>query len=452
MDKRETQTNPKVQKAVAFFTQAGLARVLARLREKYIEQGRVGGQIVLAESTLDERRELASFLGTPPVPEGTLKIRLADVDKTLRQSGFACTLPDLLSAFFPDQPLVTRPEKRATHAAHQESFQTALQAIIAALPAISRGRAWLEQGKHGTAWLFSRFKNATNEEQERQLSTISYVATILDQLPGSAAPQHLAVFAQKTSGDPHKLDPEKVAGRLLLLALSDLGNASSSLQDRTQKLSLYNEAGLLVDTISSSVAVFNLADATFQDGSPDLWVQAAGERVLLLPLRQLLAWRQASPFRRDIYVFENPQVFESVIAGLNGPKPWPTLICTAGWPSVAALTLLDLLLAASSNYSCSYSGDFDLKGLQIAAYLLSRYPDQCHPWHLDPHAYTAALQTGGIAASMSELNQLHTLPTSFVPLVASIQKQKKWAYQEGITHILLNSILSRDRDPVSERL
>jgi hypothetical protein len=353
MDKRETQTNPKVQKAVAFFTQAGLARVLARLREKYIEQGRVGGQIVLAESTLDERRELASFLGTPPVPEGTLKIRLADVDKTLRQSGFACTLPDLLSAFFPDQPLVTRPEKRATHAAHQESFQTALQAIIAALPAISRGRAWLEQGKHGTAWLFSRFKNATNEEQERQLSTISYVATILDQLPGSAAPQHLAVFAQKTSGDPHKLDPEKVAGRLLLLALSDLGNASSSLQDRTQKLSLYNEAGLLVDTISSSVAV---------------------------------------------------------------------------------------------------SGDFDLKGLQIAAYLLSRYPDQCHPWHLDPHAYTAALQTGGIAASMSELNQLHTLPTSFVPLVASIQKQKKWAYQEGITHILLNSILSRDRDPVSERL
>ncbi len=357
-----------------------------------------------------------------------------------------------VSAFFPDQPLVTRPEKRATHASQQAVFQTALQAITAALPALSRGRTWLEQGKHGEAWLFSRLKNTTNEEQERQISTIRYVATILDQLPGSATPQHLAVFAQKTSGDPHKLDPEKAAGRLLLLALSDLGNVSFPPQDRAQQLSLYNEAGLLVDTISSSVAVFNLADATFRDGSLDLWVQAAGERVLLLPLRQLLAWRHASPSRRDIYVFENPQVFESVIAGISGPKPWPTLICTAGWPSVAALTLLDLLLAASSNYSCSYSGDFDLKGLQIAAYLLSRYPDQCHPWHLDLHAYTAALQTGGIAASMSELNQLNTLPTCFAPLVTSIQKKKKWAYQEGITHILLNSILSRDHNPVSESL
>lgn len=452
MDKRETETKPNVQKAIVFFTQPGLARVLAGLREKYIEQGRVGGQIVLAESTVDERRTLASFLGTPLGPEGPLKIRLADMDKALRQSGFACTLPDLLRAFFPDQPLVTRPEKRAAHAAHQAFFQTTLHSIAASLPAVSRGHMWLEQGKHGEAWLFSRWKNATGEEQEQQLSTVRYVASILNQLPGSAAPQHLAVFAQKTSGDPHKLDPEQAAGRLLLLALADLSNVSLPFQDRAQKLSLYNEAGLLVDTISSSVAVFNLANATFQDGSPDPWVQMAGERVLLLPLRQLLAWRQASPSRREIYVFENPQVFEAVIAGLNGPKPWPTLICTAGWPSVAALTLLDLLLLASPNHSCFYSGDFDLKGLQIATHLLSRYPDQCHPWHLGPHAYTTALQTDGIAASMSELNQLRNLPACFIPLVGSIQKQKKWAYQEGITHILLNAILSCDRDPVSERL
>src|SRR5581483_10909163 len=172
MDQRETQADSRVQKAVVFFTRAGLARVLARLREKYIEQGRVGGQIVLAESTVDERRALASFLGTPPVPDGPLKIRLADIDKALGQSGFACTLPDLLRAFFPDQPLVTRVEKRAVHAAHQAYFQTALQAIAASLPALSRGRLWLEQGRHGEAWLFSRFKNATGGEQERHLSII----------------------------------------------------------------------------------------------------------------------------------------------------------------------------------------------------------------------------------------------------------------------------------------
>ena len=139
-------------------------------------------------------------------------------------------------------------------------------------------------------------------------------------------------------------------------------------------------------------------------------------------------------------MFENPQVFEEVIARLSGPKPWPTLICTAGWPSVAALTLLDMLLATSTYAICYYSGDFDLKGLQIAAHLFSRYPDRCQPWHLDPDAYTAALQADGIVASMSELRLLNTLPAYFAPLVASMQKTGKWAYQEGITHLLVQSI------------
>jgi uncharacterized protein (TIGR02679 family) len=239
------------------------------------------------------------------------------------------------------------------------------------------------------------------------------------------------------------LDPDRTAGRLLLLALNDLTNASSTTppQDRAQELRLYNDAGLLVDTISSSVAVFNLTSATYQDGTPDPWAQIAGERVLLLPLRQLLAWRGVQPSRTDIYVIENPQVFEEVTAGLRDAKPWPTLICTAGWPSVAALTLLDMLLAESADNHCYYSGDFDLKGLQIAAHLLARYPGRCHPWHIDPASYAIALQTDGVPARPSELDQLSSLPVIFAPLVTSMQEKKKWAYQEGIAHLLAHDTL-----------
>jgi uncharacterized protein (TIGR02679 family) len=436
-----TNDHPNLRKAVAFFTQAGLSRLLEKLREKYIEYGRVGGQVLLPASTPGERRELASFLGKAPYQDDVIKIRLVDMDNALRQSGFACTLPDLLSAFFPGQPLVTRPEKRAAHAARQDSFRAALQCIVAPLPAASRGRLWLEQGQHGLEWLFSRYKNTTSEEQAHQLATIRYITNALDQLPDAAAPQRLALFAQQTSGDPHMLDPGRAAGRLLLLALNDLTSASSlPPQDRAQELLLYSGAGLLVDTISSYVAVYNLVGATNYDGTPDLWVRAAGERVLLLPLRQLMAWREALPARVGIYVIENPQVFEEIIAGLRGAKPWPSLICTAGWPSVAAQTLLDMLLAPSSANHCYYSGDFDLKGLQIAAYLLARYPGRCHPWHIDPDAYVTALRTDGVPARASELEQLSILPGVFAPLVASIQEKKKWAYQEGIAHLLLASI------------
>ena len=436
----DQDTNPNIQKAVAFFTQAGLSRLLVKLRQKYIELGQVGGQVLLEDSTPGERRNIASFLGRPPYPNASFKVRLADIEKAISHS-FGSTLPDVLEAFFPDQPLLTRQEQRAAHSLHQAEFRAQLLSIAEELPDSSRGRDWLLHGQHGQEWLFSRYKNAPADEQEQQLKLARYIASALDQLPGPDTPKRLALFAQQTSGDPHSLDPDRPAGRLFLLALNDLTkDAPSSLQDRAQELRLYTDAGLLVDTISSSVAVFNLASAMYSDGTRDPLPQAAGERVLLLPLRQLLEWQSAIPSTTDIYIFENPQVFEAVISELDPDIPLPTLICTSGWPSTAAIKLLDLLVAQSSNNRLHYSGDFDLKGLQIASYLLTRYPQHCHPWRFDPHAYTVAMQAGGSTAPANELNMLQVLPDVFTQLITAMQEKKKWAYQEGIVHLLTEDV------------
>ncbi|HZT98749.1 MAG TPA: TIGR02679 family protein [Ktedonobacteraceae bacterium] len=444
----QKETSPNVERAVTFFAQAGLSRLLTRLREKYIDVGQVGGQIILQDSTPSERREIASFLGKPPYRDANIRVRLIDIDKALQHSGFACTLPDLLHAFFPDQSLVTRPEQRTMHATHQANFRSALLSIASTLPQAGRGRLWLEQGQHGQEWLFSRYKNTTKEEQEQQLALIRYIARVLDQLPGPDTPERLAIFAQRTSGNPHTLDADRAAGRLLLLALSDLAKdqeqdsvtSGTFLQDRAQELRLYNQAGLLIDTISSSVAVFSLAGACSLDGIPDPLLTAAGQRVLLLPLRQIQAWQSVLPSRTDIYLFENPQVFEEVIAHIQPDVPPPTLICTSGWPSVAALTLLDLLMAQSPDNRFHYSGDFDVKGLQIAAYLMSRYPGRCIPWHFDPAAYLQALQTGGVSARADELAMLQRLPDVFALLVAVMQEKGMWAYQEGIARVLVEDV------------
>lgn len=457
--------DPNVQKAVTFFQQAGLSRLLAKLRDKYVELGQVGGQVLLEDSMTGERREIASFLGKPPYRDANLRVRLVDVDKALQRSGFGCTLPDVLTAFFPDSPLVTRPQQRTARAMQQENFRTALLAIATALPEESRGRVWLLQGTHGQEWLFSRYKNAPVEEQERQLALVRYIANVLNALPGTDKPERLALFAQRTCGDPHALDPTRPGGRLLLLALHDLAkntdlhmlSTSDSLsppstlspQDRAHELRLYNDVGLLVDTISSNVAVFNLAGALFHDGTPDTLVQAAGERVLLLPLRQLLEWQSVRPTMKaaanqvsatDVYVFENPQVFEEVIAGSGDSPNIPTLVCTSGWPSMAALKLLDLLLVHAPQTTIHYSGDFDLKGLQIAASLMARYAGRCQLWHFDPDSYNVALQAGGVPARTGELTLLHTLPDVFTPLTTSMQEQRQWAYQEGITSLLLADV------------
>ena len=123
----------KVQKAVTFFTQANLSRLLAKMREKYIEVGRVGGQVLLEDTTPGERREIASFLARPPYAGNSLKVKLVDVEKVLQHS-FQCTLPELLVAFFPEQPLVTRQAKRDEHALHQADFRIGLLSIASTLP------------------------------------------------------------------------------------------------------------------------------------------------------------------------------------------------------------------------------------------------------------------------------------------------------------------------------
>ncbi len=431
------------QRAVDFFIRAGLTRLLEKLRAKYIAEGQVRGQVVLEESSAAERREIASFLGRPPYRDSTIRVRLVEIDQALRNSGFACSLLDVLTAFRPSEPLETRQERRTAHALHQADFRQSLLSIVAELPESSRGRSWLLNGLHGLEWLFAHYKNAPVAEQERQLATISYIVGLLDQLPAAQMPERLALFAQRTSGDPHALDSNRPAGRLLLLALSDLSNDATPPQERAHALRLYNDVGLLVDTISSSVAVFNLTGAITRSGEIDPLPQTAGARVLLLPQRQLLEWSSAQAACADIYVFENPQVFEEVIDALlrqDRHGVLPTLVCTAGWPSVAALLLLDQLLASSPENILHYSGDFDLKGLQIAAHLLARYPGRCQPWRFDPEAYLQALQSEGVLARSNELDMLNALPAIFVPLVAVMQEKKKWAYQEGIAPLLIHDI------------
>src|SRR5205807_852661 len=218
--------------------------------------------------------------------------------------------------------------------------------------------------------------------------------------------------------------------------------------------------------------------AIYHNGILDPLPQAAGERVLLLPLRQLLEWQSAQPAKADIYVFENPQVFEEVIAGLirsNSGKTLPTLVCTSGWPTTAAIILLDLLLAPQASqqapqqgfdhpglqqapqqgdhkgrpYYASppevqsaanqlyYSGDFDLAGLKIATYLVERYPGRCNLWRFDPESYVKALHDKGVPANSADLAALNNLPEVFATLVAMMQEKGKWAYQEGITRLLV---------------
>jgi uncharacterized protein (TIGR02679 family) len=265
--------------------------------------------------------------------------------------------------------------------------------------------------------------------------------------------ERLAIFAQRLSGDPHLLDENTEMGKLFLYALADCSSLSISPdegalpgapffpQGRATVIRLYRTFGLLCDGISSFVTVSRLKRAFLFDGSLDPLVEAATGRVLQLPLRQLAEWKQCAAAGEDVYLFENPQVFEEVDAYLASHVQSPTLICTSGWPGVAVNDLLDRIITDNSAVRLHYSGDFDKNGLRIADSLLRRYPHHCHLWRFDSQDYLAALQYGGVPALPADLAQLAKLPSVFQPLVAAIEEQGKWAYQEGIITLLTHSLL-----------
>jgi uncharacterized protein (TIGR02679 family) len=439
---------------------------MSALYTKYIEQSQIRGRIVLSQCTEEEQRDIARFLGKPFSPSTDLAVRLADFQQALTKS-FACELPDLLQALFPEHTHITRTQRKEQRFLAQQAFERKLSLLIESLPPDSPGLAWLLHGKHGRAALFSQHKNEPLDEQEQMLRMLQTVAEALNQLPVPPSFQYVSHFALRVSGDPHFLDINTASGRLFLSALMDLralatsemptdmnaedqqaGEMRGGTLDHWRHL-LYYESGLLLDTISSTVAVFQLGSAQEKNGHNDALIAHAKERILVLPLRQLLAWKKLWPSSAHVYVLENPQVFEVIVdrilqqysmAVLTKQENLPTLVCTSGWPSVAAIRLLSLLMESSPNVQFHYSGDFDLQGLRIARYLLARYPEHCHLWHFDPASYLTALHQRGAILETNEISGLQNLPEMFSPLVKVMQRERKKAYHEGITDLLLDDI------------
>jgi uncharacterized protein (TIGR02679 family) len=471
-DSSDQRTN--LQKAVVFFEQPVWTRLCEALYVKYMAQGRIGGQVVLHSCTLEEQRALARFLQKKLPQQSAITIRLSDFQQALDASGFACELPALLHALFPERPHTTRPQQREKKAISQQRFYERLSQLLAELPDDSPGQRWLLAGAHGRDELFRRYKNESNQAQEQLLRQVQTIAHALNQLPIPPDFERLAIFAQRATGDPHYFDGNVPTGRIFFRALMDLARREPSIQPSEQQLEnaqlanseavtevsevseqnyqrllLYYEAGLLLDTISSTVAVFHLSYAEDLAGHPDELITATGERILTLSLRQLLAWKKLRAASKRIYLFENPQVFEVIVDELqritanmpDNQKPQlPTLICTAGWPSMAVIRLLNQLIEAAPDSSLHYSGDFDIQGLRIASLFLARYAEQCHLWQFDPASYLTALHSQAAELSTSDRAGLQALPEIFAPLTAVMREHNKKAYQEGITQSLLQDI------------
>lgn len=403
--------------AAAYFHSRPLSRVMALLRQRLIDLGTVGGTVTLTEPSKEELEAIRAFFGKAPrkTADGAVAISPREFEAELLRSRFACGLRESLEAYF-GEPLTTRKEGRLQESEGWEAFLAELRPI--APPQL---HSFLDG-------LRPEWRQDPAGLDEAVRAVIRAVA----QLPGrQGEAERLPVFANRVTGDPHAFDPDRLAGRLLLRALEQslpIADALSE-EEANRRAVLLAAAGLGRDDLSSTVLAVGLVGE-----HPVLAAARREGAALAYPLRTVQGWEQVSAVGGVAYVVENPAVFGAFLdrwdaAGI-APQERPTVICTSGQLSAAAVVLLDQL--AKSGAHIRYSGDFDVGGLRIARGLLRQYQGAIDLWRMDPASYCLALETGGRPWKAGEGKALEGLREEFPELVAAMLEAGRAAYQEAL--------------------
>lgn len=417
--------------AAAYFGQPAFARILEAARDTYIRLGYVGGTARIEAPTPAEETALRDFFGRKPRRDerDRLIVELAAWDRALQQSRFACRLLDLLVARYDRLP-TTQPERRAQAEAAWTAFCKRVENVLPDGPArtwwtrISHDQGGRPDGSAAIIRLAFRVDNPVAAREAEQAARL--VGAALADLPcARGAVEPLPLFAARLSGDPHALDSDRLAGRLLEAALAETvaGSEALALDEMTpaeRRDTLLGEAGLVRDEFSSTVLVGGLvavrytADAVPRRPFFDLfgrrrvrWLHGAGRDgcALALPLRELRRWHAATAHRGHGYIVENPALFAALHERtLRATRKAPALILGGGRPNLAVLRLVDLLV--TGGVVLHYAGDFDPVGLEIADRIMQRTAGSGRLWRMSPADFERALAVGGLPLSATERTQL----------------------------------------------
>ena len=406
--------------AAAHLRRLGLEGVF---RTAWAKVGRYGvaGRLPTAGLDAAQLQALESVLGRRVTARRPVEV--AWLDAALRRSPFACGIEEVAAAWFGPPP-ETQGAGAARRAAEAEGF-------------LDRGvPAWTAAGVPpavAAAVLRREFLRALRAGPGAVAdlqAAVEAVAGVLGDPPyrrGDAA--LLGILANRATGDPHAFDAGTVGGRLLLGALGAPPGAGALARQE-----VLARVGIAVDGISSTVAVCGIGPDGERGGPADA--------VLVAPLRSVLRWAlpAATWAGAPVHVVENPPVLEALVE--RGLPPGAALVCTAGFPSAAAVRLLGALARAGA--AVRYSGDFDGNGLQIAERVLGMGGGAWSPWRMAPEDFAAsvAVARGRAVREPDERRALEglTATATLAATAGAILETGTVAYQESLVGALWSDV------------
>lgn len=343
-------------------------------RRRLEDASRPVARLTLHGLSAAQQAAIADLLGWARLPGTHVSLSVAALDRALLASPVRLDTRGVVEAL--GGPLVNRREQRLAARQQREQLWHWLssQPIVEAEPALHAWVDWV-QGRGLARGSAAR----TRRELERTLA-------VLEALPADG--RSLSAFAEQVCGDPHALDDGTRLGGYVVRALACLrgGPVPRDAPDRRQ---LWAEAGVACDALSTSVLTAGLRPEGDGPLATTLRRWADEGHAVAVTLAQLQS-DPLGPLRaRRVWVVENPAVLAEALRVFG--VPCPAVICTSGWPNVAAITLLRQLAAVGA--PLAYHGDLDGEGLRIAAYVVDK--TGAKPWRMHAADYRAAVGGAG---------------------------------------------------------
>lgn len=418
--------NDQARACAAYFqSRPGYRRILSELLKKYRSYGRPAGTIRLDDATQEECDAARSIFGRPFSPP--LRFHAAQFEAALQELRFGkVSLKEVLESYF-NTEIRTNSELRE---AENSRFTTMMTQILKQTDN-SLCIRWLQTLKdhQGDGYQLPRREAAKDLDGTRHaLLQACRSLDLLEQRTQGMV--RLAVLSAHATSDPHALDSGTLCGKLFLRLLSFRSGlavpANAEQRDR-----LYYENGILYDSISSLVTQTGLVLLAGTAEHPACSLFRQRREIYTLSLANLSGLTGARSPSGKVYIVENEMVFTQLcdhVSQFHSP-----LICTSGQPSVAALRLLDLL--AREGTQLFYSGDFDGKGLSIAAQLCVRYSNLLKPWHMKIADYDQCRSDILLSKSSRSLLQ-GCVGTALEAAAEAVKQFDRAGYQELLIPLL----------------
>lgn len=418
-----------LEECVAYFRERPVyGRLFQAVWEKYRGLGHLGGSVTLSGLSAEDARQLGGFLQKNCEGKRTLAVSANTLEKALADSRFSTlTWEEILQAYF-GKALVSKSQQRQLEQSEREAF---FFRILKNTKEHS-GKAWLQEclqmQNEGKSLLMKHYR----ENSEELARVLRLVLDAVPELPflraGNTKKELLAVFAARTTLDPHFFDSgtlgEQLLTAFLRYALPDSGERSAFLAE--EKAALFYEAGLLKDALSNDVLVYGIhaltADGQYHEGIEGFTARHEPVKLTLMTLGNLKKVLTAGG--KVVYIVENPAVFSTLI------NVWQdeVIVCGNGQMRLAALVLLDLFDCDTHFF---YAGDYDPEGLVIAQRLHRRYEGRVHMWNYRREYYNK--YKSDVLISDKRLKKLEKIDLEELSEIKeALQEEKRAVYQEAM--------------------